>query len=147
MHYFLLEVSHGFLARVQVLSWHSECKAWVVLRARRSPLSHSILSEFGSSLMVQGLGQLASQRTAADDDQPWRQLGQREHAFVGQVLAGLEPIDGGRQRVRSGGDHRLPEPQLSAVHRHEVRRGEAGVPEGRPLRPPAQPPEPHRPRC
>jgi IS1 family transposase len=56
MHYFLLEVSHGFLARVQVLSWHSECKAWVVLRARRSPLSHSILSEFGSSLMVQGLG-------------------------------------------------------------------------------------------
>jgi hypothetical protein len=34
MHYFLLEVSHGFLARVQVLSWHSECKAWVVLRAR-----------------------------------------------------------------------------------------------------------------
>jgi IS1 family transposase len=62
MHYFLLEVSHGFLARVQVLSWHSECKAWVVLRARRSPLSHSILSEFGSSLMVQGLGIRATAR-------------------------------------------------------------------------------------
>src|SRR4029450_12028737 len=62
MHDFLLEVSHGCLARVQVLSWHSECKAWVVLRARRSPLSHSILSEFGSSLMVQGLGIRATAR-------------------------------------------------------------------------------------
>src|SRR4029077_5430847 len=47
----------------------------------------------------------------------------------GQVLAGLQPIDGGHQRVRSGGDHRLAESQLSAVHLHDVWRGEAGVPE------------------
>src|SRR5215475_12542783 len=56
LHNFLPEVSPGSLARVQVLGRHSGCKAWGALRARRSPLSHSILSEFGSSLMVQGLG-------------------------------------------------------------------------------------------
>ena len=49
LHNFLLEVSHGFLARVQVFGWHSECKAWEVLRARGSPMSHSILSETDTS--------------------------------------------------------------------------------------------------
>src|SRR4029453_8991582 len=50
------EVSPGSLARVQVLGRHSGCRAWGALRARGSPLSYSILSEFGSALMVQGLG-------------------------------------------------------------------------------------------
>src|SRR2546421_1195725 len=56
LHSFLPEVSPGSLARVQVLGRHSGCRAWGALRARGSPLSHSILSKFGSSLMVQGLG-------------------------------------------------------------------------------------------
>src|SRR5262244_4525817 len=56
VHNFLPEVSPGSLARVQVLGRHSGCRAWGALRARGSPLSHSILSKFGSSLMVQGLG-------------------------------------------------------------------------------------------
>src|SRR5215813_7370234 len=56
LHNFLPEVSPGSLARVQVLGRHSGCRAWGALRARGSPLSHSILSEFGSALMVQGLG-------------------------------------------------------------------------------------------
>src|SRR2546429_3373055 len=59
LHNFLPEVSPGSLARVQVLGRHSGCRAWGALRARGSPLSHSILSKFGSSLMVQGLGKLA----------------------------------------------------------------------------------------
>src|SRR5262249_10516154 len=54
LHNFLPEVSPGSLARVQVLGRHSGCRAWGALRARGSPLSHSILSEFGSALMVQG---------------------------------------------------------------------------------------------
>src|SRR5262245_26128029 len=58
LHNFLPEVSPGALARVQVLGRHSGCRAWGALRARGSPLSHSILSEFGSALMVQGLGRL-----------------------------------------------------------------------------------------
>src|SRR4030095_12056014 len=53
LHNFLPEVSPGSLARVQVLSRHSGCRAWGALRARGSPLSHSILPEFDSSLMVQ----------------------------------------------------------------------------------------------
>src|SRR5215467_5606072 len=57
VHNFLPEVSPGSLARVQVLGRHSRCRAWGALRARGSPLSHSILSEFGSALMVQGLGE------------------------------------------------------------------------------------------
>src|SRR5262249_55626836 len=56
LHNFLPEVSPGSLARVQVLGRHSGCRAWGALRARGSPLSYSILSEFGSALMVQGLG-------------------------------------------------------------------------------------------
>src|SRR5262244_2749370 len=56
LHNFLPEVSPGSLARVQVLGRHSGCRAWGALRARGSPLSNSILSKFGSSLMVQGLG-------------------------------------------------------------------------------------------
>src|SRR5262249_53397915 len=56
LHNFLPEVSSGSLARVQVLGRHSGWRAWGALRARGSPLSHSILSEFGSALMVQGLG-------------------------------------------------------------------------------------------
>src|SRR6516162_3912451 len=58
LHNFLPEVSPGSLARVQVLGRHSGCRAWGALRARGSPLSYSILSEFGSALMVQGLGSL-----------------------------------------------------------------------------------------
>src|SRR4029434_5727574 len=58
LHNFLPEVSPGSLARVQVLGRHSGCRAWGALRARGSPLSYSILSEFGSALMVQGLGRL-----------------------------------------------------------------------------------------
>src|SRR5215470_3458537 len=58
LHNFLPEVSPGSLARVQVLGRHSGCRAWGALRARGSPLSHSILSEFGSALMVQGLVQV-----------------------------------------------------------------------------------------
>src|SRR5262245_62268861 len=68
LHNFLPEVSPGSLARVQVLGRHSGCRAWGALRARGSPLSHSILSEFGSALMVQGLGlaqQLAHPHTLA----------------------------------------------------------------------------------
>src|SRR2546421_2594534 len=56
LHNFLPEVSHGSLARVQVLGRHSGCRAWGALRARGSPTSHSILPELDSSLMVQGLG-------------------------------------------------------------------------------------------
>src|SRR5215813_13591400 len=56
LHNFLPEVSPGSLARVQVLGRHSGCRAWGALRARGSPLSNSILSKFGSALMVQGLG-------------------------------------------------------------------------------------------
>jgi hypothetical protein len=44
---------------------------------------------------AEGLCQLACQRTASDDDQSCRQLGQREDGFVGQVVAGLQPVDGG----------------------------------------------------
>jgi hypothetical protein len=44
---------------------------------------------------VEGLGQFAGQWTAADDGQPCRQFGQREDAFIGQVFAGLEAVDGG----------------------------------------------------
>jgi hypothetical protein len=55
LHNCLPEVSPGSLARVQVLGRHSGCRAWGALRARGSPLSNSILSEFDSSLMVQGL--------------------------------------------------------------------------------------------
>src|SRR5262249_59381319 len=62
LHNFLPEVSPGSLARVQVLGRHSGCMAWGALRARGSPLSTSILSEFGSSLMVQGLGIRATAR-------------------------------------------------------------------------------------
>src|SRR5262249_18316175 len=47
---------------VQVLGRHSGCRAWGALRARGSPLSNSILSKFGSSLMVQGLGIRATAR-------------------------------------------------------------------------------------
>src|SRR5215216_5537202 len=56
LHNFLPEVSHGSLARVQVLGRHSECRAWGALRARGPPTSNSILPELDSSLMVQGLG-------------------------------------------------------------------------------------------
>src|SRR5262249_50031246 len=58
LHNFLPEVSPGSLARVQVLGRYSGCRAWGALRARGSPLSHSILSEFGSALMVQGQGRI-----------------------------------------------------------------------------------------
>src|SRR5712691_3577364 len=58
LHNVLPEVSHGSLARVQVLGRHSGCRAWGALRARGSPTSHSILPELDSSLMVQGLGGL-----------------------------------------------------------------------------------------
>src|SRR4030095_8270810 len=54
MHNFLPEVSHGSLARVHVLCWHSGCRALGALRARGSPPSRSILSDLNSSLMVQG---------------------------------------------------------------------------------------------
>ena len=54
MHDFLREVSHGSLARVQVLCWHSGCRALEALRARGSPPSHSILPALNSSVMVQG---------------------------------------------------------------------------------------------
>src|SRR5712691_10470118 len=56
LHNLLPEVSHGSLARVQVLGRHSGCRAWGALRARGSPTSHAILPELDSSLMVQGLG-------------------------------------------------------------------------------------------
>src|SRR5712691_4877726 len=56
LHNVLPEVSHGSLARVQVLGRHSGCRAWGALRARGSPTSHAILPELDSSLMVQGLG-------------------------------------------------------------------------------------------
>src|SRR6266446_3759579 len=62
LHNFLPEVSHGSLARVQVLGRHSGCRAWGALRARGSPTSHSILPELDSSLMVQGLGIRATAR-------------------------------------------------------------------------------------
>jgi hypothetical protein len=62
LHNFLPEVSPGSLARVQVLGRHSGCRAWGALRARGSPLAYSILSEFGSALMVQGLGMRATAR-------------------------------------------------------------------------------------
>src|SRR5262245_19783205 len=64
LHNFLPEVSPRSLARVQVLGRHSGCRAWGALRARGSPLSHSILSEFGSALMVQGLGTAGQPTTA-----------------------------------------------------------------------------------
>src|SRR5215471_16451362 len=54
MHNFLPEVSHGSLARVHVLCWHSGCRALGALRARGSPPSRSILSDLNSSLLVQG---------------------------------------------------------------------------------------------
>src|SRR4029453_4075571 len=56
LHNSLPEASPGSLARVQVLGRHSGCRAWGALRARGSPLSYSILSEFASVLMVKGLG-------------------------------------------------------------------------------------------
>src|SRR5262244_4645753 len=56
LHNFLPEVSHGSLARAQVLSWHSQCRAWGALRARGPLTSNSILPELDSALMVQGLG-------------------------------------------------------------------------------------------
>src|SRR5215831_11309087 len=59
MHNFLPEVSHGALARVHVLCWHSGCRALGALRARGSPPSRSILSALNSSVMVQGSGHLA----------------------------------------------------------------------------------------
>src|SRR5262249_37095047 len=55
MHNFLPEVSHGALARVHVLCWHSGCRALGVLRARGSPRSNSIVFYLDSSLMVKGL--------------------------------------------------------------------------------------------
>src|SRR4029434_8611802 len=55
VHNFLPEVSHGSLARVHVLCWHSGCRALGVLRARGSPRSNSIVFYLDSSLMVQGL--------------------------------------------------------------------------------------------
>src|SRR5215475_2588842 len=58
----LPEVSHGSLARAQVLSRHSKCRAWGALRARGPPTSNSILPELDSSLMVQGLGIRATAR-------------------------------------------------------------------------------------
>src|SRR6516165_2124469 len=54
VHNFLPEVSHGSLARVQVLCRHSECRALGALRARGSPRSNSIAFYLDSSLMVQG---------------------------------------------------------------------------------------------
>src|SRR5215831_19112613 len=69
LHNFLPEVSPGSLARVQVLGRHSGCRAWGARRARGSPLSHSILSKFGSSLMVQGLGIRATARVCEVDPQ------------------------------------------------------------------------------
>src|SRR6516225_8809721 len=59
VHNFLPEVSHGSLARVQVLCRHSECRALGALRARGSPRSNSIAFYLDSSLMVQGSGHLA----------------------------------------------------------------------------------------
>src|SRR6516165_8889401 len=50
MHDFLREVSHGSLARVHVLCWHSGCRALEALRARGSPPSHSILPALNSSV-------------------------------------------------------------------------------------------------
>jgi hypothetical protein len=51
---FLLDVSHGSLARVQVRNRHSGCRAPRALRARGSPMSISILPNLDSSQMVQG---------------------------------------------------------------------------------------------
>lgn len=56
VHNFLPEVSHGSLARVQVLRWHSRCRACEALRARGSPSSRSILPDLNSLQMVQGMG-------------------------------------------------------------------------------------------
>src|SRR6516165_8429302 len=62
VHNFLPEVSHGSLARVQVLCRHSECRALGALRARGSPRSNSIAFYLDSSLMVQGLWALGGPR-------------------------------------------------------------------------------------
>src|SRR5215831_1123341 len=70
MHNFLPEVSHGALARVHVLCWHSGCRALGAMRARGSPPSRLILSDLNSSLMVQGSGHLRSpvgQRRASEE--------------------------------------------------------------------------------
>src|SRR5262245_23537222 len=74
LHNFLPEVSPGSLARVQVLGRHSGCRAWGALRARGSPLSHSILSKFGSTLMVQGLGGLEVENQLEPHDLLHRQF-------------------------------------------------------------------------
>src|SRR5262249_34859302 len=78
---------------------------------------------------AEGLCQFASQRTASDNDEFRRELGQREDGFVGQVPPGPEPRDGWRQRGRPGSDYGLAESQLSAVNLHDVGRDKASVPE------------------
>ncbi len=89
-------------------------------------IAHQI--HFGTKA-TEGLRQLASDWTASDDDDFLGPLGEREHALVRQVRAGLQPVDARNQRARPGRDHRLLEPQLRAVHLDRVRRGETRVAE------------------
>src|SRR5215510_13740113 len=84
MHNFLPEVSHGSLARVHVLCWHSGCRALGALRARGSPPSRSILSDLNSSLMVQGSRYSDGQMGDTTRDSGLDHYGQRSHWLTAQ---------------------------------------------------------------
>ena len=75
------------------------------------------------------LRQFAAERAAADDQQAARQLGQVEDVLVGQIAGLDEPGNRGRVRPRAGGDQRLLEAQLRAVHRQRIGAGEARLAE------------------
>ena len=109
---------HGFLqdrGRVSVLA--VEEVRLVVQQKHLAPQS------------LEGLGQLAADRPAADDRQTRRALGQREHRLVGQETDLFQPRDGWSRRSPAGGDHSSLEAQRSAVDFHRAAAHEAAVTE------------------
>ena len=78
---------------------------------------------------LEGLGQLAADRTGADHGEPRGPLGQLEDGLVREVAGLREPRDRRRGGAGAGRDHRLLEAQLRAVHLDGVRPAEARLAE------------------
>ena len=75
------------------------------------------------------MGQFAADRAAADDDQPARQLGQREDRFVGEVAGFGQARNVGNGGASAGGDDGPLEAERLAGDFDRLRAGEAGLAE------------------
>jgi hypothetical protein len=104
-------------------------------KLRRIPLfvaeKHRILLDEGHprSQPREGLRELASDRTPADDQQSLRALGQVEHVLVGQIPSFFEARDRRTHGPRTRRDQRLLEAQHVASHRHRIGAGKARLTE------------------